>query len=337
MLLYRNASATGGDVTETVGFLLVPNFSMIAFTASVEPLRLANHIAGRPLYRWVLLSRDGGVERASNGIGVVCDHDLETAPPLPTVILCSGVGGHWYDDRVVLAWLRRVAARGTHLGSLCTGSHILARAGLLDGYRCTIHWENLAGIAESFPDVEATGELFTIDRNRFTCAGGTSATDMMLHRIAAAHGERLAIEIAEQMLHDRIRPGNARQQDAVQPNPGLERTELQDAIRLMQENIEEPLDLVSLSAHLGQSRRNVERLFRKYLDCSPAKYYLGLRLKRARQLLSQTKMSVMEVSISCGFVSATHFSKCYRDHFGVPPRDDQQGHRPRVPVGAALS
>ena len=325
----------GDVVTETIGFLLVPDFSMIAFTASVEPLRLANHISGRPLYRWLLLSRDGGSERASNGIGVLCDHGLDDAPALPTVVLCSGIGGHWYDDKAVLSWLRRVAARGTHLGSVCTGSHILARAGLLDGYRCTIHWENLAGIAETFPEIQATGELFTIDRNRFTCAGGSSATDMMLHRIAAAHGEPLAVAIAEQLLHDRIRPGNAQQHETIRPNPGLECKELHDVIRLMQENIEEPLDLVTLSAMLGQSRRNVERLFRKYLDCSPAKHYLGLRLKRARQLLSQTTMSVMEVSISCGFVSATHFSKCYRDHFGVPPRDDQHSHRPRVPVGAS--
>ncbi|WP_247872588.1 GlxA family transcriptional regulator [Azospirillum sp. TSO35-2] len=321
-------------MTETIGFLLVPDFSMIAFTASVEPLRLANHISGRTLYQWVLLSPDGGGVRASNGVAVLCDHGIDDAPPLPAVVLCSGVGGHWYDDKAVLSWLRRVAARGTHLGAVCTGSHILARAGLLDGYRCTIHWENLAGIAESFPEVEATGELFTIDRNRFTCAGGTSATDMMLHRIAAAHGEPLAIDIAEQLLHDRIRPGTARQHEAIQPNPGLECKELHDIIRLMQDNIEEPLDLATLSAMLGQSRRNVERLFRKYLDCSPARHYLGLRLKRARQLLSQTTMPVIEVAISCGFVSATHFSKCYRDHFGVPPRNDRPGHRARVPVGA---
>jgi transcriptional regulator GlxA family with amidase domain len=210
---------------------------------------------------------------------------------------------------------------------------VLARAGLLDGYRCTIHWENMAGLAESFPGIEATGELFTIDRNRFTCAGGTAATDLMLHRIAARHGERLAVEVAEQMLHDKIRPGSVRQQEAIQPNPAVEREELLAAILLMQEHIEEPLDLLTLSARLGQSRRNVERLFRRHMDCSPAKYYLGLRLKRARQLLRQTRLSVMEVSICCGFVSATHFSKCYRDHFGVPPRMDHHLSRPRALVG----
>jgi transcriptional regulator GlxA family with amidase domain len=254
---------------------------------------------------------------------------MDAAPSFPTVIVCSGVDGHWYDDRRVLSWLRRRAAEGVELGSLCTASHILARAGLLNGYRCTIHWENLAGFAETYPEINATGELFNIDRNRFTCAGGTAAMDMMLYRIASTHGEKLAVSIAEQLLHDKIRQGSVRQHVAIQPNPGIDREELAAAVKLMLENIEEPLDLLTLSAQLGQSRRNVERLFRKFMNCSPARYYLGLRLQRARQLLCQTKMSVMEVAISCGFVSATHFSKCYRDYFGVAPRNDQSSHRVR--------
>ncbi|MGQ9364932.1 GlxA family transcriptional regulator [Azospirillum sp. ST 5-10] len=322
-----NAGAQGLEGCETVGFLLVPDFSMIAFAAAVEPLRLANHVSGRTLYRWVLLSRDGGSERASNGIPVAVDHSLAEAPPLPTVVVCSGIDGHWYDDRAVLSWMRRTAAQGTAFGAMCTGGHILARAGLLNGYRCTVHWDSMASFCETFPDIEATGELFTVDRNRFTCAGGTAAADMMLHRIAQAHGEALAVEVAEQLLHVNIRSGETRQQ-TLQGNPAMDHEELTAAVAMMQKNIEEPLDLLTLSNALGQSRRNVERLFRKYMNCSPAKYYLHLRLKRARQLLCQTRMSVMEVSVSCGFVSATHFSKCYRDHFGVPPRDDQQSHRP---------
>jgi transcriptional regulator GlxA family with amidase domain len=312
---------------EMIGFLMIPQFSMIAFSAAIEPLRLANYLTGQELYRWVLISRDGGLEKASNGIAVRIDYALADAPVLPTVVVCSGVDGHWYDDRHVMAWLRRIAAKGITIGSVCTASHILARAGLLQGYRCTTHWENLAGFSETFQEIEATGELFTIDRNRFTCAGGTAAVDLMLHRIAATHGERLAVEVAEQMLHDKIRPGSVLQRTTVQPNPGIEQGELLAAIVLMQDNIEEPLDLLTLSNRLNQSRRNVERLFRKHLNCSPARYYLGLRLKRARQLLCQTKMSVMEVAISCGFVSATHFSKSYHDYFGVPPRSDQQSRR----------
>ena len=129
---------------------MIPQFSMIAFSAAIEPLRLANYLSGQELYRWVLISRDGGLEKASNGIDVRIDYALADAPALPTVVVCSGVDGHWYDDRQVMAWLRRMAAKGVTIGSVCTASHILARAGLLQGYRCTTHWENLAGFSETF-------------------------------------------------------------------------------------------------------------------------------------------------------------------------------------------
>jgi transcriptional regulator GlxA family with amidase domain len=300
---------------------------MIAFAAAVEPLRLANHESGRALYRWVLISPDSKSVTASNGIAVPSDCGLADAPKLSALVLCSGIDGHWYTNRAVFAWLRRQAKQGVAIGAVCTGSHVLARAGLLGGYRCTVHWENLASFAESFPDVEATGELFTVDRHRFTCAGGTAAADMMLHRIAAAHGDGLAARIGEQMLHDTIRPGGLRQHVVLQPPRVSERQELHAAVELMRENIEKPRDLGQLATELGQSRRNIERLFRKHMNCSPARYYLGLRLARARQLLSQTRMAVVEVALSCGFVSAAHFSKRYRSHFGVAPRADQASER----------
>jgi AraC family transcriptional regulator, glycine betaine-responsive activator len=322
--------ASTTSAPETFGFLLIPQFSMIAFASAIEPLRLANHVSGKELYRWVLLSEDGGGVSASNGIPITADHALSKAPALATVIVCSGIDGHWYENRTVFAWLRRTAAGGAALGSLCTASHILARAGLLDGYRCTVHWENMASFAESFPNLEPTGELFTVDRNRFTCAGGSAATDMMLHRIAARHGEALAAQVGEQMLHDKIRPGAMRQHAVFHPPVGIERRELQAAVQMMLENIEAPLDLLTLSNRLGQSRRNVERLFRQYMNCSPARYYLGLRLIKARQLLNQTRMPVMQVALCCGFGSATHFSKRYRAYFGVPPRTDQVSQRMSV-------
>ncbi|MDJ0932987.1 AraC family transcriptional regulator [Breoghania sp.] len=169
-------------------------------------MRLANHLSGKPLYDWVLLSREGGGERASNGIPVGVDHSYVNAPLLSTLVVCAGIDGHWFDDLYVLAWLRRMATKGMALGAICTASHILARAGLLDGYRCTVHWDSLASFTENFPELVVTSELFAVDRNRFTCAGGTAVADMMLHRIAARHGEDLAARISEQMLHDKIRP-----------------------------------------------------------------------------------------------------------------------------------
>ncbi|WGF88973.1 GlxA family transcriptional regulator [Marinivivus vitaminiproducens] len=321
------------DRPESIGFVLVPGFTLLAFAAVVETLRLANYVSGRELYRWLLLSGDGTPVLSSAGFLQPVDGALATAAAPATVIVCSGRDGHRFDDPKITAWLRRAAAQGAVVGSVCTGSHVLARAGLLNGYRCTIHWENLAGFSETFPEIEATGDLFTVDRNRFTCAGGTAGADMMLQRIARTHGDKLAIDVAEEMLHDTIRAGSDRQPRA-KPAHSIERRELSAAIALMSAHIEEPLDLHSLAGRLGQSRRNIERLFRSHLSVSPARYYLDMRLKRARQLLLQTNMSVMEVAISCGFVSATHFSKCYRDRYGVPPRRDQSSHR-RGPLAVA--
>jgi transcriptional regulator GlxA family with amidase domain len=171
---------------ERIAFFLVPDFSLIAFASAIEPLRLANRASGRELYRYALLSPDGGPVRASLGAQLSAERGITGPERYDTVVVCSGIDGHWYQERRSLAWLRRQAKAGAVMGSLCTGAHILARAGLLEGYRCTIHWENLASFAESFPGLEARDELFTVDRNRFTCAGGTAAADLMLRRIAAA-------------------------------------------------------------------------------------------------------------------------------------------------------
>lgn len=310
------------------GFLLLPEFTAIAFTAAIEPLRLANYVSGRELYRWVLLSADGRPVRSSAGFSVGVDHALDDAPEMRIIAVCGGMGGHRYEDKATIAWLRKAASRGAVIGSLCLGSHLLARAGLLDGHSCTTHWENMTAMAELYPAITVKDALFTIDRNRFTCAGGTAATDMMLHRIGADHGDKLAMEVAEEMLHEQVRKGSTPQQRTRAANT-VERRELALAIQVMQENIEEPLDLGALAARAGQSRRNIERLFKNYLSVSPARYYLDLRLRRSRQLLWQTTMSVTEVAISCGFVSATHFSKCYRDRYGVSPRSDQSSrHQP---------
>ncbi|PTW59828.1 AraC family transcriptional regulator with amidase-like domain [Breoghania corrubedonensis] len=328
--LQGTALEPGAENAETIGFLLIPRFSLIAFAAAIEPLRLANHLTGKRLYDWELLSRDGGSERASNGIAVGVGHSMADAPAFSALIVCAGIDGHWYDDRQVIAWLRRMATKSVPLGAICTASHILARAGLLGGYRCTVHWDSLASFSENYPEIVVTGDIFTVDRNRFTCAGGTAAADMMLHRIAARHGEDLAARVSEQMLHDKIRPAAMQQNAVIQQPLGIERQDLQAAIKLMLATIEQPLDLLTLAKRLGQSRRNVERLFRTYMNCSPGKYYLGLRLIRARQLLHQTSKTVQQVAVCCGFSSAAHFSRCYRDHYGVPPRSDQISSRYRM-------
>jgi len=313
---------------ETVLFLLIPDFSMIAFTSAIEPLRIANRLAGKRLYDWWLVSRDGGAVAASNGIAIQVDAALTTHEPtgtatLPAIVLCGGLGSEHFQDKDVFGWLRRWDRRGAQVGSLCTGAHVLARAGLLDGYRCTIHWENLPGFLEAFPEIPITSDLYEIDRNRFTCSGGTAALDLMLHRIALAHGDELATKVSEQCIVDRIRGPHDRQRMPLRVRLGVHHPKLIRAVEIMEANIEETLGQEMLARHIGLSRRQLERLFRRHLGRTPAQYYLETRLERARHLLFQTDMPIMSVACATGFVSASHFTTCYRQMFGKTPRAER--------------
>ncbi len=326
---------TPRELPQRIGLILVPNFSMIAFTAAVETLRLANRSSGRALYRWSLFTVDGQPVKASNGIELHPEGDLEAASRLETVALCSGTDVQRFQDKALISWLRRMARRDADIGALCTGSYILARAGLLDGYRCTIHWENLAGFVEDFPDIEVSSELFEIDRNRFTCSGGTAAIDLMLNVIARQHGHELAAGVADQFMHERIRDHHDHQRMSLPARLGVRHPKLLKVIEMMEDNLEEPLSRTELAGNAGLSTRQLERLFRKYLNRSPARYYLELRLNKARLLLVQTNMSIIDVALACGFVSASHFSKCYRDFFGRTPRKERGPPVHLEPVPAA--
>ena len=311
------------ELPQAIGFVLVPRFSMVAFTSAVEPLRLANRLAGRELYRWPLYSMDGAPVAASNGLELQPMAALEQASDLWTIVVCAGVDAHKVRDKALFNWLRRMDRKGADVGAICTGSHILARAGLLDGSRCTVHWENLAGFAEDFPEIEVTTELFEIDRNRFTCSGGTAGIDMMLNVISMQHGHELAAQVADQFMHERIRDQHDHQRISLPARLGVRHPKLLSVIDLMEKHLEEPLSRSELAVKAGLSTRQLERLFRKYLYRSPARYYLELRLNKARLLLLQTNMSVIDVALACGFVSASHFSKCYRDFFGRTPRKER--------------
>jgi transcriptional regulator GlxA family with amidase domain len=311
------------ELPQKIGFIIVPGFSMIALIPAIETLRLANRLSGRELYRWLLFSMDGGPVRGSNGFELNTDGDLDKASELSTVAICAGVDVHKVNDKALLSWLRRMDRKGADIGALCTGSYILARAGLLDGYNCTIHWEQLAGFAEDFPDIEITTELFEIDRQRFTCAGGTAGIDLMLNVVAMQHGHELAAQIADQFMHERIRDKHDHQRISLPARLGVRHPKLLSVIELMEKHLEEPLSRAQLARKAGLSTRQLERLFRKYLFRSPARYYLELRLNKARLLLLQTNMSVIDVALACGFVSASHFSKCYRDFFGRTPRKER--------------
>ena len=314
-----------GKTPEVIGLFMVPSFSMIAFASAIEPLRLANRLSDKALYEWMLISSDGGPVTASNGISVnphVAMSEIDGAgrPEVPTLILVSGVGAEVYDEPGGFAWLRRLDRRGADIGALCTGAHVLARAGLLEGRVCTLHWENIPSFRETYPDIEVTDDLFEIDGNRFTCSGGTAALDLMLHLIRAEHGDELATRVSEECILDHVRGGREHQRMPLAVRLGVDNRKLIDSIHLMEAHLEEPLAQGALAAAVGISRRQLERLFRRHVGRPPNRYYMQLRLDRARRLLLQTDMTVVDVAMACGFVSASHFAKCYRRLYGVTPR-----------------
>ena len=318
-------------LAEHIYFLLCPNFSMIAFTMAIEPLRLANRMHGEPFYRWELISRDGGAVTASNGVEVAVAKSIaavqrECLGPVRSrmVIVCSGIEVEEVQDPGLFAWLRRMYAQGAGIGGLCTAAWVLAEAGLLEGKRCAIHWENLPGFAERFPSVNVKSVLFEADQNIFTCAGGTASLDMMLHLIGDSLGPEIVAKVCEQCLIDRIRAPDDRQRLPLGARIGVQNAKLLAIVELMEANIGEPVSLIDMSRASGLSRRHVERLFRQHMGRSPARYYLDVRLERARRLLRHSGMPIVEVAVASGFVSASHFSKRYRERYKVSPQADRR-------------
>ncbi len=307
------------DLPQTVALILIPEFTMMPVTSVIEPLRIANRLSEKTLYRWTLHSVDGQPVAASSHILTMANGDLETISLDATIVVCGGLNVQQHTDKRLVSWLRKTARRGAVIGAVCTGAHVLAEAGLLDGYRCTLHWENLPGFAEAFPDINATGGLFEIDEDRFTSAGGTTAIDMMLTMIASQHGPDLASAVAEGILHSPIRHHSENQRMSLPARIGARHPKLVSIIEKMEANLEDPLSPSLLAKQADLSTRQLERLFRRYLDRSPKRYYLELRLKKARSLLLQTDLSVINVALACGFSSPSHFSKCYRSFYGRTP------------------
>ncbi|MFJ4048963.1 MULTISPECIES: choline metabolism transcriptional regulator GbdR [Pseudomonas] len=319
----------------SVGFLLLDNFTLIALSCAIEPLRMANQLSGRELYSWHTLTVDGGQVWASDGLQVTPDSSINGAPDLDAVVVCGGVGIQRAVTRPHIRWLQAQARLSRHLGAICTGSWALACAGLLDGFECSVHWECLAAMQEAFPRVNVSTRVFTLDRNRYTSSGGTAPLDMMLHLISREHGRELSAAISEMFVYERIRNEQDHQRVPLKHMLGTQQPKLQEIVALMEANLEEPIDLEQLACYVSVSRRQLERLFQKHLHCSPSRYYLKLRLIRARQLIKQTPISIIEVASIVGFISTPHFSKCYREYFGIPPREERSASNTAQPIATS--
>lgn len=300
-------------------FVLLEQFTLLSFASAVESLRIANRMAGRRIYEWLLIGEGGDTATCSTGAQFKLDAGLDEFNRDDTILICGGLKVQAATTRTLLNWVRREARKGLVIGGLCTASYVMARAGLLDGKRATIHWENADGFSEDFADVNLTHSVFTIDGNCLTTAGGTSSLDLMLKLIADDHGTDLANAVADQLIYSSIRTDHDVQRLSVPARIGVRHPKLAQVIHMMEQNIEEPITPSLLAQHVDMSTRQLERLFRRYVNRSPKRYYMELRLARARNLLMQTDMSVINVALACGFASPSHFSKCYRAHYDTTP------------------
>ena len=307
-------------------FVLMENFTLLSFSSALDALRIANRMSGRTLYEWTFLGESEGVVSCSAGTQFKLDNSLIELHRDDTIILCGGTSIQEATTKKLIGWLRREARRGLIIGGLCTAAYPMAKAGLLDEKKATIHWENQDSFAEEFLEVELTKTVFVCDGNRYTTAGGTSSIDLLLKIIADEHGEELANAVADQMIYSSIRTDQDTQRLSVPTRIGVRHPKLSKVIQMMEINIEEPISPSILAKDVGMSTRQLERLFRRYLDRSPKRYYMELRLQKARNLLMQTDMSVINVALACGFASPSHFSKCYRAHYDTTPYRERGSH-----------
>ncbi|RFP89086.1 GlxA family transcriptional regulator [Rhodobacteraceae bacterium 63075] len=313
-------------------FVLVEDFTLLSFASAIEALRIANRMSDAALYEWIFAGEGGETVTCSAGTEFKLDMDLGELSRDDTVLICGGGNIQKATTKRLVSWLRREARKGPVIGGLCTAAYTLATAGLLDGKRATIHWENRDSFEEEFDEVELTKSVFTIDGKRMTTAGGTSSIDLMLKIIADDHGAELANAVADQQIYSSIRTDQDTQRLSVPTRIGVRHPKLSLVIQMMENNIEEPISPSLMAKEVGMSTRQLERLFRRYLNRSPKRYYMELRLQKARNLLMQTDMSVINVALACGFASPSHFSKCYRAHYNTTPYRERGTHSARLSI-----
>jgi len=323
MTLARSAVAE----PERIGLVLMPGFSLAALAGAVEVLHAANQVLDAAAYEPVLLALQGHQVAAAGGVPVGA-RPLADAPTLAAALVVSE-GNAVVDARHVplMAWLVAQAAAGRTLGGIGTGAAWLAEAGVLRGHRATLHWPHIAPLAERHADVVVSRRRFEIDGARLSCAGQQASRDLFIAWLAQRHGGGLGPALASLLGLARLRAGDEDQRLPVAARlagpGGGGSAKLAEALALMEANLAEPLPTEEIARLVGVSRRQLERLFRQHLDALPSRWYLELRLLRARRLLRETHQSVLQIGLGCGFASGPHFSNAYRAHFGHTPRDER--------------
>ena len=321
-----------------VAFLLVPQFSLMGFSAAIEPLRSANLVRGTTLYEWQLVSLDGQPVVASNGISVAVSTSLESLNGPDMLVVCVGLEPLAYAaDRRLLHPLRALARHGCRIGAISGGSFVLAEAGLLSGRRATVHWQYLDLFRMRYPTLEVSQDLYVVDRDVFTCSGGTAAMDLMLYFVGEQYGADLALAVAEQFIHPQIRPQKDRQRMERHARYQVANPRLVSVIEMMEGSLADPMSLQRIADRAGLSTRQMQRLFHQHIGKAPAPFYLQLRLERARTLILETTRPIGEVALECGFTSTSHFCNAYKRVLGRTPSDERRHLRRRAAVDSAAA
>lgn len=313
------------EFTCQIGMLLLPGFNCLAAQAFLDPFRAANYLRGSRIYGWQFLSLDGASVVASNGVKIGDTVGIGNQPPAFDFLI---VNASWvpeqFQGKNLQAWLRAASRQGVTLGGIDNGAIVLAFAGLMDKHRAVVHYEHLAAFNEMFPTIETTESLYAIDKRRISCCGGVAAVDLALEIIRIQKGIELANAAARYIFHERLRDaGEAQIPRRLQPVGYQVPEKLRDAILLMERNIEEPLTQPELASYLSLSVRQVQRIFKQYIGVTPVRYYLNVRLDRARGLVTQTEMPIMDIAAICGFLRAEQLSRAYVKRFDIPPIKDR--------------
>ena len=314
---------------ERFGFFLTPGFSLLAYSTLAEAFRIANEIAEREIYNWCTVAASPGALQAANNLTIVPDFLYNTglssdSLAFDSLAVCSSKNVHDFDDEGVFNWLRRLDRMGCSVGGITSGSWVLAHAGLLDGYRSTIHWQEMAAFRESFPELEVSDHLFELDRQRFTCAGGLAALDMILTMIGRRYGFHFAAQINERLIREHIRDPGEQTNLSSSARSAIGNDKLRTALEIMENNLETLVSIPDLAAKVFLSQRQLGRIFLKHLQYTPQQYYIRLRLDRAFHLLRQTALSISEISSATGFESQNQFGIAYKKRFGLSPSAERR-------------
>ncbi len=307
----RRKGVTGPEAIAPRRFaiLLFPGFPMMAFSAVIEPLRAANALGAEPRYTVI----------ASSGISLNPDFSVDEDPPADFIVVCSGGNADQLTAQQPIKWIRKNLRRGAHLGSVADGAFYLARAGLLDGYACTLHWRSQPAFIETFPHISLSRTIYVIDRTRFTSAGGVGAFDMMLDIIERHHGEAMARRVAEWFVHDRIRASADREKLQLRLRTGIRNDLVLAAVARMEERMERGETITKIAGRLGVSVWKLDRAFRADVRLSPGDYYRQMRMERASDLLVHSSLPVHEVGLACGYADYSAFVRAFRRTYRKTP------------------